>query len=64
MKRILLDENIDRLLKGLFAPGYRVVTVKEQGWNGKKNGELLRPAEQSFDVFITMDKQQFPVETS
>jgi hypothetical protein len=25
-------------------------------WTGKKNGELLRLAEQEFDVFVTMDK--------
>ena len=56
MKRILLDENIDRLLKGLFAAEFEVITVREHGWAGKKNGELLRLAEQEFDVFITMDK--------
>ncbi len=56
MKCILLDENIDHLLKRLFAPEFEIVTVREHGWNGKKNGELLRLAEQEFDVFITMDK--------
>ena len=30
--------------------------VREQGWNGKKNGELLKLTEQEFDVFVTMDK--------
>lgn len=56
MKRILLDENIDSLLKALFAAEFEVMTVRERGWNGKKNGELLRLAEKEFDVFITMDK--------
>jgi hypothetical protein len=56
MKRILLDENIDRLLKGLFAAEFEVMTVRERGWNGKKNGALLRLAEQEFDVFVKMDK--------
>jgi predicted nuclease of predicted toxin-antitoxin system len=56
MKRIRLDENIDCLLKGLFAAEFEVITVREHGWTGKKNGELLRLAEQEFDVFITMDK--------
>jgi len=31
--------------------------VKEMGWTGKKNGELLALAAQQFDVFITADKQ-------
>jgi Protein of unknown function DUF82. len=56
MKRILLDEHIDRLLKWLFAAEFEVVTVRERGWNGKRNSELLRLAEQEFDVLITMDK--------
>ena len=56
MKRILLDENIDSFLKTLFASGFEVITVRERGWNGKKNGELLRLAQKEFDVFVTMDK--------
>jgi len=31
------------------------VTVPEQGWASKKNGELLRLAASEFDVFITID---------
>lgn len=54
--RILLDENIDRLLKTLFDPEHEVVTVQECGWGGMKNGALLRTAEQEFDAFVTMDK--------
>lgn len=53
--RILLDENIDRLLKPLFDPAFEVVTVHERGWNSMQNGDLLRAAEDSFDVFVTMD---------
>ena len=30
--------------------------VREQGWDGKKNGALLRAAELEFDVFVTMDR--------
>lgn len=57
MKRILLDENIDQpLLQGLFAPEFAVMTVRERGWIGKQNGDLLRQAEKEFDVLITMDK--------
>jgi len=53
--RVLLDENIDRLLKGLFAAEFDVATAQERGWQGKENGELLRAAEQEFDAFVTMD---------
>jgi hypothetical protein len=54
--RVLLDENIDRLLKGLFDPRFEVLTAQERGWQGKDNGELLRAAEQEFDAFVTMDR--------
>jgi len=54
--RILLDENMDRRLQRLFDARYEVRTVSECGWNGKKNGELLRLASHEFDVFITMDR--------
>jgi predicted nuclease of predicted toxin-antitoxin system len=53
--RVLLDENIDRLLKQLFAPEFEVLTVQDRGWQGKGNGELLRAAEQEFNAFVTMD---------
>ncbi len=55
MKRILLDENLPRLLKRSF-PGFEVWTVSEAGWAGIKNGQLLRLAEVEFDVFVTADK--------
>lgn len=54
--RVLLDENIDRFLKGLFADEFEVMTVSDCGWQGKANGELLRAAEQEFDAFVTMDQ--------
>lgn len=54
--RVLLDENIDRLLKSLFDAEFEVWTIRERGWNGKANGELLRAAEREFDAFVTMDK--------
>ena len=54
--RVLLDENVDRRLRGLFDPKHEVVTVAEHGWSGTKNGDLLRLAEQEFDALVTMDK--------
>lgn len=54
--RVLLDENINRKLKKEFDDCFYVTTVTEHGWNGKKNGDLIRAAEIEFDVFVTMDK--------
>lgn len=59
--KLLLDENIPRQLKRdineLVGPPHEVFTVREKGWSGKLNGELLQLmlADES-DVFITADK--------
>ena len=53
---MLLDENMDRKLKRSFDPSFEVTTVRERGWSGKKNGELLRAAELEFDVLVTLDQ--------
>ena len=55
MKRVLLDENIDRRLKRFFDPALEVFTVTEQGWSGLTNGRLLRQASEEFDVLVSMD---------
>ena len=52
--RILLDENVPRKLKQAF-PNFIVATVGEMGWAGVRNGELLKRAENVFDVLITVD---------
>ena len=39
--KILLDENIDVRFKNYFANDYEIFTVKDLGWNGIKNGDLL-----------------------
>lgn len=53
--RILLDESLPiRLARELH--GHKVTTVTQQGWTGKKNGELLKLAENKFDLFITADQ--------
>jgi hypothetical protein len=46
--RVLLDEDVDRLLKPLFDSTFHVVTVQEHGWTGKENGDLLRSAAAEF----------------
>jgi predicted nuclease of predicted toxin-antitoxin system len=45
--RVLLDENVDRRLRRFFDSAFDVATVTEQGWSGKKNGDLLGAAAQS-----------------
>jgi len=54
--RLLLDESLPKKLKARLAP-HEVRTVPEMGWASKSNGELLRLAEQQFDVFLTADQK-------
>jgi hypothetical protein len=53
--RILLDGNVPHPLMRFLA-GHEVATVQSCGWRGVLNGELLRFAEESFDVFLLADK--------
>jgi len=54
--KILLDECIDWRLKDAFADS-SVSTVQDEGWLGRKNGDLLRSAAAAgFQVFVTIDK--------
>ena len=53
--KILLDESLPRRLKNDLK-GHDVETVPEAGWQGKKNGELLKLMEGKFDCFITADQ--------
>ena len=39
-------------------PGHDVSTVTDEGWAGRKNGDLLRLAAGRFDVLVTADKGQ------
>ena len=53
--RVLLDECIDgRLAREIV--GHEVRTVPEAGWAATKNGDLLAFAENTFDVFVTVDR--------
>ena len=55
--KILLDENLPKQLKADFGPDYDVKSVRDMGWLGKKNGELLGLIVfNGFDVFVTIDK--------
>lgn len=54
--KLLLDENLPLKLKEDFME-FEVSTVRDQGWRGKKNGELLQlMIENGFDVLLTFDK--------
>jgi hypothetical protein len=54
--KVLLDENLDHRLRTHLA-GHEVFTVRYQGWDGLKNGRLLRAAEDAaFDVLVTGDQ--------
>lgn len=54
--RILLDECVPRPLRREL-PGHDVRTIREMGWAGKKNGELLAlMAGTGFEVLLTVDQ--------
>ena len=40
--KILLDESLPRKLRNDFGIDHEVLTVRDIGWRGKKNGELLK----------------------
>src|SRR5205085_4591893 len=53
---LLLDENLPKRLK-LDFPEHEIYTVRDKQWNGIKNGDLLKLLlENSFDAFLTYDK--------
>ena len=53
--RILIDECLPKKLKQELTE-YTVFTVQEKGWSSMKNGELLKRAENEFDVWVTADQ--------
>ena len=58
--KILLDENLSKQLKADFEPDYDVKNVRDMGWLGKKDGELLGLIVfNGFDFFVTIDKNLF-----
>ena len=56
MRRVLFDENVPRQLRRELSE-FDVRTVQEEGWDGFKNGALLRQASPSFDVLFTADQR-------
>ncbi len=54
--KLLLDENLPNKLKADF-PSHEVVTVRDMGWNGIKNGPLLQlMIDNGFYALLTFDK--------
>ena len=54
--RLLLDENLPKRLKLDFTE-HEIYTVRDKGWNGIQNGELLKLLlENKFDALLTFDK--------
>ena len=53
--KVLIDECIDwRLSRDIV--GHEVKTARQMGWSAIQNGELLELAAESFDVFLTVDR--------
>ena len=54
--KLLLDENLPKRLKLDFTD-HEIYTVRDKGWNGIKNGQLLKLLiENQFDALLTFDK--------
>jgi len=54
--RIIIDENLPIAFLSDLLSEFQPISVKEGGWAGIKNGELLKKIEGHFDLFITADK--------
>ena len=54
---VLLDENMSHdLRKPLDANGHKAFTTQWKGWDGKKNGELMKlAADDGIEVLVTFD---------
>jgi hypothetical protein len=54
--KLLLDENLPKKLKLDFTE-HETYTVRDKGWNGIKNGQLLELLiAEGFDALLTFDK--------
>lgn len=54
--KILLDECMPQRLPTNILQGHDIVHVRELGWHGIQNGDLLRRANGDYDVLLTIDK--------
>lgn len=54
--KLLLDENLPKRLKDDFL-NHEIYTVREMGWNGIKNGQLIQlMLDNHFSALLTFDK--------
>ena len=53
--RVLLDECVPWPMRKVLT-GHSCTTAQRMGWDAITNGELIRLAEEDFDVFITSDQ--------
>ena len=53
--RVLIDACLPVQLKN-HLPLFEVHTTREMGWHQKSNGDLLKLAQEQFDVLVSMDK--------
>lgn len=53
--KILLDECVPWPMHRML-DGHDCVSTQWRGWGGVKNGDLIRLAEEEFDLFITSDQ--------
>lgn len=57
MKRVLLDENLDRRLGKFFSAEFDVTSVPDLSWQSKKNGELLTAMDaEGITYLLTADR--------
>ena len=54
--RVLIDEQLNWRIARVFSDVHEVFSVRDMGWTGMRNGDLLKAAEQEFDVVVTMDR--------
>lgn len=56
VEKLLMDENHSRLLAKKYSLLITVESVHDLGWEGKKNGELLRAMnDEGFEALTTAD---------
>ena len=53
--KIIIDECVPYIVKKDLTQR-QIKTVREMGWSGIQNGELLKLVNAEFDIFITSDK--------
>lgn len=54
--RIIIDENLPIAFLTNLLSEFDIISVKDAGWSGIKNGELLKKIEGNYGLFITADK--------